>query len=292
MRLVSFRHGGSLALRPGALDGDLVIDLQKAARAAGRQPPADMLDLIRRGDVAELVELGRRMRGVPYDDVVIAAPIPRPAANIICIGRNYAEHAAEMARARAESAARPTYFTKAVTTVIGPEAPIPYDPAISTEIDWEVELAVVIGRQAQQVPAEEALEYVFGYMVVNDISARDLQYGRGGQFFYGKSLNGSCPSGPVIVTAETIDPGRLPIRCCVNGEVKQESTTAGMIFDVAAIIADLSRVMTLEPGQIIATGTPPGVGYAREPREFLRPGDLLESEIEGIGRLRNRVTRQ
>lgn len=289
MRLITFRHGDSTTLRLGAIEGDMVIDLQKAARMAGQPPPADMLDLIHHGNAAELADLGRRARGVPYDDVALAAPIPRPAENIICLGRNYAAHAAEMARARSEEATRPTYFTKAVTTVSGPSDPIPYDRAISTQLDWEVELAVVIGRRAEAVDESDALDHVFGYMVVNDISARDLQYGRGGQYFYGKSLNGSCPSGPAIVTADEVDPGRLGLRCRVNGEVKQDASTADMIFDVAAIIADLSRVMTLEPGQIIATGTPPGVGYAREPQEFLRPGDVLESEIDGIGVLRNRV---
>jgi len=276
-------------LRLGALDGDTVIDIQKAARMAGTQPPADLLDLIRRGNAAALVDSGKRSRGVPCDEVVVTAPIPRPDANVICLGRNYTGHAAEMARARAGEVTGPTYFSKAVTTVIGPNDPIPYDAAVSTQIDWEVELAVVIGRRAEGVEARDALHYVFGYMVVNDVSARDLQYGRGGQFFYGKSLNGSCPSGPALVTSDEIDPSRLVIRSRVNGEIKQEATTADMIFDVGAIIADLSRVMTLEPGQIIATGTPPGVGYAREPQEFLRPGDILESEIEGIGVLRNRV---
>jgi 2-keto-4-pentenoate hydratase/2-oxohepta-3-ene-1,7-dioic acid hydratase in catechol pathway len=206
------------------------------------------------------------------------------------LGRNYHEHADEMVRAGRDRQDAPTFFTKAVTTVVGPYDPIPYDPSLTTQLDWEVELAVVIGRPARNVSRDRALDHVFGYMVLNDISARDLQYGHGGQFFYGKSLDGSCPTGPWLLTADEVpDPHNLPLRLRVNGETKQESSTALMIFDVPAIIELLSRAMTLLPGQIIATGTPPGVGYARTPAEFLRPGDLVESEIGGIGALRNPV---
>jgi 2-keto-4-pentenoate hydratase/2-oxohepta-3-ene-1,7-dioic acid hydratase in catechol pathway len=244
-----------------------------------------LLDLIRSGGnpaaAGTTVSLGA---------VRLLAPIPRPEANVICLGRNYHEHADEMVRAGRDRQDAPTFFTKAVTTVVGPYDPIPYDPSLTTQLDWEVELAVVIGRPARNVSRDRALDHVFGYMVLNDISARDLQYGHGGQFFYGKSLDGSCPTGPWLLTADEVpDPHNLPLRLRVNGETKQESSTALMIFDVPAIIELLSRAMTLLPGQIIATGTPPGVGYARTPAEFLRPGDLVESEIGGIGALRNPV---
>lgn len=244
-----------------------------------------LLDLIRSGGnpaaAGSTVSLGA---------VRLLAPIPRPDANVICLGRNYHEHADEMVRAGRDRQDAPTFFTKAVTTVVGPYDPIPYDPSLTTQLDWEVELAVVIGRPARNVSRDRALDHVFGYMVLNDISARDLQYGHGGQFFYGKSLDGSCPTGPWLLTADEVpDPHNLPLRLRVNGETKQESSTALMIFDVPAIIELLSRAMTLLPGQIIATGTPPGVGYARTPAEFLRPGDLVESEIGGIGALRNPV---
>lgn len=289
MRLVSFRHGSSAAIGVGILDGEEVLDLTEAA---GLQPRSGrgVLDLIGRGDLAALQEQARRSRAIPLGDVTLAAPIPAPTQNIICLGRNYQEHAAEMARAREQEATPPTFFTKAVTTVIGPSDDIPYDADLSTQIDWEVELAFVIGRTGRHVSKSDAMSHVFGYMVLNDVSARDLQYGYGGQFFYGKSLDGSCPTGPVLVTADEVsDPGRLGIRLRLNGETKQESDTARMIHDVPSIIETLSRIMTLEPGQIVATGTPPGVGYAREPKEFLRPGDVMESEIDGIGTLSNSV---
>jgi 2-keto-4-pentenoate hydratase/2-oxohepta-3-ene-1,7-dioic acid hydratase in catechol pathway len=210
----------------------------------------------------------------------------------MCLGANYADHAAESSRARGRELQvpeHPVVFTKAVTSVNGPYAPIPYDPRVSTELDWEVELGVVIGLGARHIPAQEALRHVFGYTVVNDVSARDLQF-RHKQYFLGKSLDGACLMGPWIVTADEVpDPQGLDLRCWVNGVLKQDSNTRHQIFDVATVIATLSRVMTLEPGDIIATGTPAGVGFARKPPEFLRPGDVVECEVEGIGRLRNEV---
>lgn len=228
--------------------------------------------------------------GIPLRDVTLKAPIPRPHMNVICLGRNYREHAREMVGAGRDHQNRPSFFTKAVTTVIGPRDPIPFNEALSAQLDWEVELAVVIGTVARNVSRDAALRHVFGYMVLNDLSARDLQYGFGGQFFYGKSLDGSCPTGPWIVTANEIpDPHDLHLRLRVNGEVKQEASTDQMILDVPGIIEILSRATTLLPGQIIATGTPPGVGYARNPPEFLHPGDVIESEIREIGTLVNQV---
>ena len=163
-------------------------------------------------------------------------------------------------------------------------------PSVSTQLDWEVELGVVIGRGGRHIARENALSHVFGYTVVNDISARDIQNRPGMQWFLGKSLDGSCPMGPVIVTADEIpDPQSLTLRLAVNGAVKQEDTTAHMLFDVAAIIAEISRVLTLEPGDIIATGTPAGVGFARTPPEFLQPGDVMETTVDGIGTLHNRI---
>lgn len=227
---------------------------------------------------------------VPLSAVVLQAPIPRPDFNIICLGRNYREHAEEMSKAGLDTQETPTFFTKAVTSVIGPRDPIPYDASLTTQLDWEVELGVIIGREVRHVPRSEALDHVFGYMVLNDVSARDLQYGYGGQFFYGKSLDGSCPTGPWIVTADEIaDPQKLELSLRLDGETMQQASTSRMIFDVAHIIERLSRAMTLLPGQIIATGTPPGVGHARNPARYLRPGNVMESEIGGIGTLVNIV---
>jgi 2-keto-4-pentenoate hydratase/2-oxohepta-3-ene-1,7-dioic acid hydratase in catechol pathway len=185
----------------------------------------------------------------------------------------------------------PIFFTKATTTVSGPYDPLLIDPAVSNQIDWEVELGVIIGRAGKHIPAGQALEYIFGYTVINDVSARDLQ-ARHKQWFKGKSLDGSCPMGPWVVTADELpDPHILGLRLRVNGVIKQESNTRLLIYNIPAIIETLSAGLTLEPGDIIATGTPAGVGFARQPPEYLQPGDVVEAEVEGIGLLRNRVAR-
>jgi 2-keto-4-pentenoate hydratase/2-oxohepta-3-ene-1,7-dioic acid hydratase in catechol pathway len=229
---------------------------------------------------------------VPLDPERLVAPIPRPRKNLICLGWNYADHAQESAAASKRNYEQPEYpvvFTKAVTSITGPYADIPFFAQVSTQIDWEVELGVIIGMAGRGIEVEDALQHVFGYTVVNDISARDIQ-GRHKQFFLGKSLDASSPIGPCIVTSDELpDPQRLALRCWVNDVLKQESNTARQIFAVATTISILSRSMSLEPGDIIATGTPSGVGFARTPPEFLVPGDVVECEVEGIGRLKNRV---
>jgi len=223
----------------------------------------------------------------------LAAPLPRPQKNVFCVGRNYAEHIAEGARAqntRIDVTEVPVFFTKPPTAVIGPDDNVPYWPALSTSIDYEVELAVVIGTRGINIPRERALDHVFGYTILNDITARDLQRRHGGQYFKGKGLDGSCPLGPWVVTADEIpDPQRIGLRLWVNGDKRQDGTTAAMIFDIATLIASLSEGLTLEPGDIIATGTPAGVGYAMSPPRFLTDGDEVICEIDGIGRLANRV---
>jgi 2-keto-4-pentenoate hydratase/2-oxohepta-3-ene-1,7-dioic acid hydratase in catechol pathway len=210
----------------------------------------------------------------------------------MCLGLNYAEHLKEHYEAAGKAAKPPAYpivFTKATTSVIGPFDPIPFDREISSEIDWEVELAVVIGQAGRNIPEESAMEHVFGYTVLNDVSARDLQR-QGKQYFKGKSLDGSCPMGPWILTSDrSPDTSSLRITSRVNGVTKQDSNTRHMIFKIPSIIAYLSSGMTLLPGDIIATGTPGGVGFARQPPEFLRPGDVVECEVEGIGTIRNPV---
>jgi 2-keto-4-pentenoate hydratase/2-oxohepta-3-ene-1,7-dioic acid hydratase in catechol pathway len=243
--------------------------------------------------VSALLELPIASAGAavrPLAGLRLLPPLDPPRGNVLAIGRNYARHAAEGARVRGGEVEPPTVFTKAITTIAGPRADIAIDPAVSEQIDWEVELGVVIGRRGVNIPRERALEHVFGYTVVNDISARDIQRGWGGQFFKGKSLDGSCPSGPWVVTRDEVpDPQRLRLRLSVNGAVKQDATTADMIYPVDALVSWLSIGMTLLPGSLIATGTPEGVGFARQPPEFLRPGDVVEAEVEGIGTLGNRV---
>lgn len=260
--------------------------------------PASMFDLIAAGPDAwsRIAGLSRASAADANDialrDVEWLAPIPRPRKNVMCLGWNYAEHVSESAAAsgrKSEPPKDPVVFTKSVTSVTGPYADVPAHSAVTSELDWEVELGVVIGIGGREIPRERALEHVFGYTVINDLSARDLQF-RHKQFFLGKSLDGACPMGPVIVTRDEIpDPQNLALRSWVNGVAKQDGNTRDMIFDVATIIATVSRGMTLEPGDIIATGTPSGVGFARNPPEFLKPGDVVECEVEGIGRLRNHV---
>lgn len=285
MRFVTFQQG--TVARPGALVGDHVVDLGSVA--------PDLLTLIGMGrDGLQRAQeaVSRADQSVALADVSLLAPIPRPRQNIICVGMNYVEHAYESARSRGLPETlppHPVFFTKAVTSLNRPDGVIPYDASVSEQIDWEVELAVVLGRTAKDVPADRALEYVFGYTIVNDISARDLQ-NQHQQFFKGKSLDGSCPMGPAIVTADEVgDPHRLRLTLRVNGETMQDSNTSDLIFDIPTLLATLSRGQTLWPGDVISTGTPSGVGMGRKPPTYLRPGDVVEAEVEKLGVLRNRV---
>jgi 2-keto-4-pentenoate hydratase/2-oxohepta-3-ene-1,7-dioic acid hydratase in catechol pathway len=225
--------------------------------------------------------------------VTLLAPIPRPRKNVMCLGLNYLEHAEETANQIGRTGKAPQYpivFTKCPTSVIGHEATIPFDADTCSQLDWEAELGVVLGKGGKKISRETALAHVFGYTVINDVSARDIQLNHK-QYFLGKSLDGGCPMGPWIVTADEIaDPQALSIACRVNGVTKQASSTRNMIFDVATIIAWLSRGMTLEAGDVIATGTPSGVGFVREPPEYLLPGDVVECEVAGVGVLRNVIS--
>jgi 2-keto-4-pentenoate hydratase/2-oxohepta-3-ene-1,7-dioic acid hydratase in catechol pathway len=222
------------------------------------------------------------------------APIPRPVKNVFCVGRNYAEHVAEGARARGESAKIPqhtVFFTKAPTSVTGPFDDIEVDATLTQQVDWEAELGVIVGAGGRDIRRADALGHVFGYTVINDVTARDLQKAHF-QFFKGKSLDSFCPMGPVVITADEFgNPQDKTVSCRVNGVVKQQQKTSEMLFPVDAIIETLSRGLTLDPGDVIATGTPEGVGFGRTPPEFLQDGDVLETEVESIGVMRNRVTR-
>lgn len=297
MRFATYRDN-TRAVMLGVVQDDRILNLQSLAVAARVALPETMLDLIGAGP-AMLEQVRRLLEQAPADawrplaEIHLLAPIPRPRKNVFCVGMNYLAHAIESARSRGreyEPLAHPAFFTKVNTAVSGPDDDIPYPTGISEQLDWEVELAVVIGRGGTNWSEAAALDQVFGYMVVNDVSAREVQNQHGGQFFKGKSLDGFCPSGPWIVTADEIpDPQALGLQTRVNGVVKQDSSTADMIFPVTQILAELSAGMSLEPGDIIATGTPSGVGMGRTPQEWLRPGDVVEVEVERIGTLRNRV---
>ncbi len=280
MKLATFELDGKI--RIGAVNDANIVPLDAVA--------PNMLALIDAGALAQAQQVASQAREtIPLSRVKLLAPIPRPRKNIFALGRNYGEHAKESAGARGAAISPPVVFTKAPTTVNAPFGEIVVDPDVSVQIDWEVELGVVIGKRGRKIQQSDALNYVFGYTIINDVTARDLQ-DRTSQFFVGKSVDGYCPMGPWIVTADEIsDPQTLSLRCRVNEIVKQDGHTRDMIYSVAYTIAELSRTLTLEAGDIITTGTPAGVGFARKPPEFLKAGDVLESEIEKIGVIRNRV---
>ena len=300
MRLITFRRDGEPRL--GAVVGDRAVDLAAVGQAAGQSVPSDMLALIDAGpsaldSIRRLVEQASSNlpdgAAFPLSEVQLLAPIPRPRKNVICLGLNYADHVAEGSRAmnlNRDLPKEPVYFSKPPTVIVGQGEPVIHDERVSTKMDWEAELAVIMGRGGKRIPKDQALQYVFGYACFNDVSARDLQRARGGQWDFGKSLDTYGPLGPWIVTADEIpDPQALNIACRVNGETKQSSNTRNMIFDVATCIADYSTAVTLEAGDVIATGTPDGVGFARNPPEFMQPGDTVEIDIERIGVLRNPI---
>lgn len=284
MKLVTFRGDGGERL--GAVrDGDEVVEVDD---------PVDMLALIDAGAEGlrkvEAALSSSRARSRKLSEVELLAPLTAPRGNVIAIGRNYEKHAAETARIEGREPSPPTIFTKAITSLTEPFADIAIDPSISDKIDWEVELAVVVGKRGVNIKRDAARGHVFGYSVINDVTARDIQSGWGGQYFKGKSLDRSSPLGPWIVTADEIpDPQALKLRLRVNGNVKQDSSTRDMIYSVDAVLEWVSKGLTLMPGCVIATGTPDGVGFARIPPEFLKPGDVMESEVEGVGTLRNRI---
>jgi 2-keto-4-pentenoate hydratase/2-oxohepta-3-ene-1,7-dioic acid hydratase in catechol pathway len=280
-----FRADGGRRLGVLREDGEEVVELSE---------PADMLELIAGAEdglarVRSAVA-GGKGRSHRLGDVELLAPLDAPRGNVIAIGRNYQKHAEETAVMEGREPSPPTIFTKAITSLTEPYAEIAIDAQISDKIDWEVELAVVIGRRGANIRREDARPYVFGYTVLNDVTARDIQSGWGGQYFKGKSLDRSCPTGPWIVTSDEIeDPQSLNLQLRVNGAVKQDGNTRDMIYSVDAIIEWASKGMTLLPGAMIATGTPDGVGFARKPPEFLKPGDIMETEVERIGLLRNKI---
>ncbi|VBB09886.1 Hypothetical protein LUCI_5184 [Lucifera butyrica] len=263
--------------------------------------PAAMLDLIRQGDAA--FDTVRSIAGkftarkqpsllLPVDSVRLKAPIPRPAKNIFCVGKNYAEHAMEFDKTKDPAAAIPQYpviFTKPPTTVTGPDDPVSSHSGVTGALDYEVELAVIIGKQGCSIAQENAMDHVFGFTILNDVTARDLQ-SRHLQWFLGKSLDTFAPMGPYLVHKSAVaDPGCLDVCCKINGEIRQQANTRSFIFDIPTLISTISAGITLEPGDIISTGTPAGVGAGFIPPKFLQPGDLMECSISGLGTLRNKI---
>ena len=282
MRLVTFKHEGST--RIGAQTESGVVDLSQADSGL----PTEMVALLAGGP--ELLEragqavAGFRGERLADGQIKLLAPILDPP-KIFGIGENYAAHAVETGNTPPENV---IVFAKYSTTIIGPDAPIVL-PKISRKVDYEAELGVVIGKAGRSIPPERAFDHVVGYVPFHDVSARDYQM-RTSQWTLGKNFDTFSPMGPALVTADEIaDPHDLDIRCRVSGETLQEANTGDMIFDIPTLIAELSSVMTLQVGDVIATGTPPGVGMARTPPRWLQPGDVAEVEIDGVGLLRNPV---
>jgi 2-keto-4-pentenoate hydratase/2-oxohepta-3-ene-1,7-dioic acid hydratase in catechol pathway len=269
LKLVTYSVDGS-GPRVGALEGDEIRPLAHE----------DMIEFIEYGGSPEPGE-----DTVPLAEARLHAPVAAPE-KVIGIGLNYEDHAAETG---ADIPEKPIVFAKYPNTIIGPGETI-IIPPITEQADYEAELAVIIGRTARNVPESDALDHVFGYTNANDVSSRDLQFSEGGQWTRSKSIDTFCPLGPYIATADEIeDPQDLSVRCILNGEVMQDGTTSRMIFSVAELISFLSQGMTLVPGDVIVTGTPPGVGSARDPQVWLKDGDEVTIEIEGLGTLTNPV---
>ncbi len=304
MRLVTYRSGVEAAARLGVVHndphGDLVVDVEWLGQSVGVDMPDTMLGLIDLGRVGleRLREMlddcgGRFAAGTAYPlvNVKLLAPIPRPRKNVFGVGLNYVEHVEESAKSLDTSKdlpKQPVIFSKPPTTVIGPGDAIEHNARMTQQLDWEVELAVVIGTTAKRVSTEDALGHVFGYSVMIDISARDNR--RAGQWIFSKGQDTYAPFGPCIVTADEIgDPHGLDLWLTVSGAEKQRSNTCFMLFDVPTLISDISSGITLEPGDIIATGTPAGVGAGRTPQEWLWPGDVVEATVQGIGTIRHPV---
>jgi 2-keto-4-pentenoate hydratase/2-oxohepta-3-ene-1,7-dioic acid hydratase in catechol pathway len=294
MRLASYLADGLPRAAVVASDETLVAVSDLIAGG-----PSDMIDLLAAGP-----SLWDRLRtaassargGQALSDARLVAPIPRPRRNLFCVGWNYSEHFAEGQGMRGPNDSPqdipeyPALFSKQPNTVVGPEAPVWHSAPASDQLDWEVELAAIIGTPGRDISEERAYEHVFGYTVGNDVSVRDVQRRHGGQWFKGKGFDTHAPLGPWIVTADELgDPHNLHISLRVNGVTKQDSSTRFMVFRIPRIIKELSTGMMLEPGDVVLTGTPEGVGFARKPPEFLKVGDIMEAEIEKIGVLRNPV---
>jgi 2-keto-4-pentenoate hydratase/2-oxohepta-3-ene-1,7-dioic acid hydratase in catechol pathway len=284
MKLASVKSAGRCGV------GIVAADSERVALFDGQ----DMLGLISAFDD---IKRTLRPRGdwMSLESVQLSAPIPTPRRDVICIGKNYRAHAAEFSRSGIDATAggeevpsAPIVFTKTAGSVIACGEPIRYPHGVSDKVDYEAELGVVIGKPGRAIPRERAYEHVFGYTIINDVTARDLQ-SRHKQWFIGKSLDTFCPMGPWLVTADEVDPESLELKCWVSGELRQSARIRDLIFDIPTLIATVSAGLTLLPGDIIATGTPSGVGIGFDPPRYLKPGDEVAIEITGLGRLSNPV---
>jgi 2-keto-4-pentenoate hydratase/2-oxohepta-3-ene-1,7-dioic acid hydratase in catechol pathway len=283
--------GGGVGQRGG--DGMRIARIEMAGgprmAVLESETSARLLDAVETTDLARRAPDADSMRALLTDDIVPVGRLLSPASDprkVVAIGLNYVDHASEV---EMKLPSEPLVFAKFPSSIVGPDELIEWSEELTTTVDYEAELAVVIGRPARRVAPERALDHVLGYTCLNDVSARDLQFGDG-QWVRGKSLDTFCPIGPWLVTTDEIpDPAALRIRCTIDGEVLQDAPVSDLIFSVPELIARLSHAFTLEPGDVIATGTPPGIGWSRDPKRFLRDGEEVAVEIDGIGRLANRT---
>lgn len=298
MRLVTYQPIDTTDLKTGIqISKDEIIDIVAEARARDSAlAVGTMLDIIAGGEpvmgLLRAIEAAPKTAPILLNKALLKAPIPRTLKNVFCVGWNYLEHFEEGGKKlddKRELPTWPVFFSKAPTAINGPYDAIPFDANVSTSLDWEVELGVIIGKAGKNIAEADAMSHIFGYTVINDVTWRDIQRRHGGQWDKGKSLDGTCPMGPCIVTADSIDPTNLNLECRVSGVVKQKSNTRHLYFKIPRLIHDLSLGQTLEAGDVISTGTPEGVGFARTPPEFMKDGDLLETEVEGIGVMRNPI---
>ncbi len=291
MKLVTYKPAGA-GPQLGVLVGDRVVHL---AEASGGTLPNDMRSFLELGDDA--VKQARALAGdaveaeygIPLASVQLLAPISNPS-KIVAIGLNYMDHVRESGGTPPTIA---TMFAKYPSAIIGPGDAIKWDPAVTRKVDFEAEMAFVVGKTARNVSEENAYDYIAGYMNCHDVSARDLQLEMGDQWIMGKSLDTFCPLGPYLVTKDEVgDPHNLSVRCLVNGEAMQDSNTKELVFNIPYLMAYLSRGITLLPGDVVTTGTPKGVGAFREPPIFLKDGDVVTVEVEGLGQLTNPCVEQ
>jgi 2-keto-4-pentenoate hydratase/2-oxohepta-3-ene-1,7-dioic acid hydratase in catechol pathway len=298
MKLLTFSADGRRAVGLLGPD-DRVRDLTDVVGTT------DLVDVVARWDeLAERVAGAAQAPGRPVSEVEVLAPVPHPRRNVFCVGRNYREHAKEFGASGYDSGAdqapgadhvpaHPVVFTKPASSVVGPDAYVESHPTVTKELDYEAELAVIIGVGGRDIAASDAARHVWGYTIINDVTARDRQRDHK-QWFLGKGLDTFCPTGPWAVSADEVDPGGtgrpdLTVECRVNGELRQSASTRDLIFDVPTLVETLSAGLTLEPGDIIATGTPAGVGIGADPPRFLGAGDVVEITITGLGTLRNTI---
>lgn len=287
MKFVTFIHNGTQSTG--------LIDPGKGRVWPLANLPGGMLELVQRYETLKN-DIRPEGEGLALGDVTLLAPIPRPARNIFCVGKNYREHAKEFTQSGFDATSKkgghvpddPIIFTKASNTVVGPNVGVENHAGVTKQLDYEAELAVIIGKGGRGITKANAYDHVWGYTIANDVTARDLQL-KHRQWFIGKSLDTSCPLGPWIATADEVDPENLEIRSWINGELRQDANTRDLIFDIPTLIETLSAGLTFEPGDIISTGTPAGVGIGFDPPRFLKPGDEMRVAITGLGELTNKI---